>query len=311
MNKNTDTLHKYITPRKISSITLGILLLAIVGIFQFLSLKCSIDALKTSDFWLKLIYRAVLVFLSYSATLDFLYDRNMQAPNMIEARNTLETLSKLRQDNFSAFLVERNRKVKIKAYKEMLTKKIGALEKKAGKVRFHRNQKLDIINSKIAECRKQMTDEYIEEHIDTLKVNYTKAYESDFVSLELLEGRNNQDKLTPDYGKLRARATVKKIVPFLLISTVLGMAITTSVSKPVLDILLNLISDLMLIVVRIAHGAYDSKPLIDEAYLIPYTNRIKILKEYINWNNDPNSKANRILQLLEEQKEQKEETNND
>lgn len=308
---NDNKIRKYITPRKISSVTLGMLMLALVGIFQFLSLKCSLEALKTADFWLRLLYRAILVFLSYSAALDFVYDRNMSAVNMQDARNTLETLLKMRQDNFGEYLTIRNRNVKIKTYKELLIKKIGSLEKQAGKMKFRNNHKLDIINSKIAECRKQMTDEYIEEHIDTLKVKYTKAYESDFISLELLEGKGNHDKLNPDYGRLRAKATIKKVVPFLLISTVLGMAITTSVSKPVLDVLINLISDLMLIVVRISHGLYDSKPLIEESYLIPYNNKIRILKEYVNWNNDPNSKANRILQLLEEQKEQKEETNND
>lgn len=307
MNTTDNKVRKLISPRKMTSITLGLLLLCLIGVFQFISLKCSLDTLKTSDFWLKMLYRAILVFLAYSATLDFLYDRNFNSTKMEEARETLDKLSKMRGESFSSFLDKKNRENKIQEYKDGILRKIGALEKKAAKPMYgkSRQRKLDYINQTIKELKASITDEFIEEHIDTLKVKYDKIYESDFNSLEMLEGKKLQNKLTPDYGRVRTKATFKKIVPFLFTSVVLGMAVAASVQKPALDVLLNLLSDAILVVMRVAHGAYDSAALMEEAYMIPYQNRIRILKEYINWDTNPESKASRILKIMEEQAAEK------
>ena len=92
-------------------------------------------------------------------------------------------------------------------------------------------------------------------------------------------------------------------------SLVLGMTITNSLNKPTNEVIINLMSDLVIICMRSIQGLYDAQKIIDSAYLIPYTNKVEILKEYLNWNSgNPVSKASKILSYIEREEKKRKRT---
>ena len=158
---------------------------------------------------------------------------------------------------------------------------------------------------KIQELKYQLTDEYIDSRLDTLQVRYYVVLESDFLAIESVGGQDAY-KTRIDYEKTLAKSVLKKIIPYIIMSIIMGAVIASSITKPSHEIILNLIMDLSIIILRIGQGAYDTPRIISTSYLLPYKNRINILKEYIEWSaNIPKSKSYMLVEKLEEEIENK------
>ena len=98
------TVQSVITTRKITSVTTGLLMLALVGVFQFISLGCDFHKLTEWSFYLTLAYRTLLVFLAYYTAINFLYDKCMAHPDLQNAIKEFKALTKVRDVNFQDFL---------------------------------------------------------------------------------------------------------------------------------------------------------------------------------------------------------------
>lgn len=298
-DKFKNTISNLTTPRKITSYTTAILLLVIIGVFQFVSLGCDVSKLLEPNFYLTLAYRCLLVFMAYYIANNLVYDKCINSEEIKNAFYKFKELNKLKDSNFPEFLELYNNKLKKEAFKDKINNEIIKLENRL--VRIKNKKKIQKITYKISEKKKLLTDEYIDANIDFIKVKYYHVLESDFVSTELLENTETH-KTRTDYNTVLFKSIVKKVLPYIMTSLVLGMTITNSLNKPTNEVIINLMSDLVIICMRSIQGLYDAQKIIDSAYLIPYSNKVEILKEYLNWNsNNPASKASKILNYIEQE----------
>ena len=294
-----------ITTRKITSVTTALIMLALIGVFQFITLGCDISNLLTWSFYLTLLYRTVLVLLAYYVAINFLYDKCIAQPDIQNAITEFRTLTKIRDINFSDFLTNvYNPRRKKEAWKNKINLEIAGIERKILKVK--RKRKKEKLVNKIKNLKEQLTDEYIDPRIDTLQVKYYIVLESDFVAAEAVD-ENSIYKTRIDYDSELFKSIMKKILPYILMSIVMGALVTASINKPAYEVIINLLTDISIIVLRISQGAWDAPRIINSSYLIPYSNRISILNEYINWSAEmPKSKAHILVSKLEEETENKE-----
>ena len=298
-DKFKNTISNLTTPRKITSYTTAILLLVIIGTFQFISLGCDVSKLLEPNFYLTLAYRCVLVFMAYYIANNLVYDKCINSEQIKNAFYKFKELNKLKDSNFPEFLKLYNEKLKKEAFRDKINNEIIKLQNKIGKSKNKR--RIQRLNSAIYEKKKLLTDEYIDANIDFIRVKYYHVLESDFVSTELLEN-TERHKTRTDYNTVLFKSIIKKVLPYIMTSLVLGMTITNSLNNPTSEVIINLVSDLVIICMRTIQGLYDAQKIIDSAYLIPYTNKVEILKEYLNWNsNNPASKASKILNYIEQE----------
>ena len=299
-NKNfKNTISNLTTPRKITSYTTAFLLLVIIGVFQFISLGCDFSKLLEPNFYLTLAYRCVLVFMAYYISNNLVYDKCINSEEIKNAFYKFKELNKLKDSNFPEFLELYNKKIKKEAFRDHINNKIVKLENRLARTKNKR--RIHKITDKISDKKKLLTDEYIDANIDFIRVKYYHVLESDFVSTELLEN-TEKHKTRTDYNTVLFKSIVKKVLPYIMSSLVLGMTITNSLNKPTNEVIINLLSDLVIICMRTIQGLYDAQKIIDSAYLIPYSNKVEILKEYLNWNgNNPASKASKILNYIEQE----------
>lgn len=302
-NELKNTISNLTTPRKITSYTTAFLLLIIIGVFQFVSLGCDFSKLIEANFYLTLGYRFLILFLAYYIANNLVYDKCLNSEQIKEAFFKFKELNKLKDSNFAEFLDGYNKKLKKEAWRNKVNLDILKIENKI--LRSISKKKSEKLYKKIAEKKKLLTDEYINENIDFLKVKHYQVLESDFIASEIIDS-SNKYKTRTDYNRLVFKSVIKKLLPFLCISLVLGVSITNSLEKPALEVIINLISDLIIICLRLIQGFYDAQSIVDSAYLVPYSNKINILREYIEWNaGNPESKSSKILKYIEGQKEEK------
>lgn len=297
-----DKINSLATPKKVSSAITAILAVALTGVFQFISLGCDPSHLLEASFYLTLGYRCILVFLAFSCALDFFFDRSYAHPAIQEAYQKFKELTKLRDVNFDDFLDEYNLKSKKLAWRDRVNHMIAKVELKIAKSPSLR--KREKLKKEIEGLKYYLTDEYVNEHIDGLKVKFYRVMPSDFVAGEFDGTAFDRNKTRTDYGGQKVKSVMKQIVPFILISMVFGVTVTNAFQKPVLEVIINLLWDLSLIVIRFGQGVFKSQALVNASYLIPYNNRIDILKEYVVWNSDnEESKANKVVKFIENQLE--------
>ena len=298
-DKFKNTISNLTTPRKITSYTTAFLLLVIIGVFQFISLGCDVSKLLEPNFYLTLAYRCLLVFMAYYIANNLVYDKCINSEEIKNAFYKFKELNKLKDSNFSEFLELYNNKLKKEAFRDKINNKIIKLENRLARIK--NKKRIRKITDKISEKKKLLTDAYIDANIDFIRVKYYHVLESDFISTELLEN-TDKHKTRTDYNTVLFKSIIKKVLPYIMTSLVLGMTITNSLNKPTNEVIINLLSDLVIICMRTIQGLYDAQKIIDSAYLTPYTNKVEILKEYINWNaGNPASKASKILNYLEQE----------
>ena len=304
-NNLITSIQSVVTTRKLTSVGTAILMLGIIGVFQFVTLGCDFKNLLTWSFYLTLFYRTILVFLSYYVAVNFLYDKCMAHPDIQNAINEFRLLTKVRDINFADFLTNvYNPKRKKEAWKNKITMEIAKLERKAVRASSKKSEKY---LEKIKELKTYLTDEYIDPRLGSLNVKYYVVLESDFLAAEAA-GDLNIYKTRVDYDQTVFKSVIKKVLPYLLTSILMGAVVAASVTKPAHEIIISLITDLSIIILRISQGAWDTPRIINSSYLVPYTNRINILKEYINWSADqPKSKAFKLCEVLENEIENKSE----
>lgn len=292
------------TARKMTSGAIVVFMLGLIGIFQFITLGCDVSALFTWSFYLTLAYRCVLVVLSYYVAVNFLYDKCIAHDDIQKAIREFKALTKFRDINFSDFLNNiYNPRRKKEAWRNKVNLQIADLEKKALNASKRKAAKLV---EKINKLKLQLEDEFIDPRIDTLNVSYYRVLESDFLAAETINERELY-KTRVDYEATLVKSVLKKVLPYILISLVMGALVTGSLTKPALEVILNLITDLCIIAMRISQGAWDAPRIINSSYLIPYNNKITILKEYIDWSaTQEKTKAYKISQMIEKEIEEKE-----
>lgn len=290
-------MEKKISAKKISSATSGLLLLAIIGVFQCASVGFDLSIYLEFEFYFRLFYRALIIFLAFNTAVDFTFDKVSNRQLVLDARTSYYNYNDKRKLNFKTYLEERNTQTKIKAFIDKINIKIAKLEKKAQACK--NEKRFAKINEHISVYRTYICDDYIYSNINKIKVKYYKVHLSDFYCADYVSN-NSDNKTRPEYAKAVAKYNLKNISKYLLISIVTGSAIYNFSTNNSVDFWINLLTDLMLIATRITQGVTSSTIIFDSEYTASYLNKVNILKEYIEWDvNNPNAAYEELLQEQE------------
>lgn len=289
------------TAKKMSTVTEMLIILIMVGLFQFTTMNFNLACFTEISFYTKLLYRVVLIYLAYTTGLELFFDKHYYSERMLTEKETYRQLLKFKnRKTFPAFIKKENFKRKTDVYKKQFEKKINKIEKKL--MAMMSETKRQKLVKELDHYKNLISDEYIEEHLDNIFLKYKIVYESDFNGSEFLDGADGL-KTRSDYPVVKNRYTLRKILPFIIFTIIVGVTLRDVVMNGVtIMTFINLLADLLFISMRFRAGIDDSERAVNEAYLLPIVNKNNLLKEYIEENDEQMSKVEKIVQAIEEQK---------
>lgn len=312
--------------RLIKSISSGLLLLvifAIYGCFDFITLKFDFSQLYSVAYWSKVIAKAVAGGIcAYNIGINLLWDKTIEKDEVLqEAVNEYDTKSKLKdQKSFNYFVInEFNPRQKKIAWVDSINSKLFLLNK------FARNKdKLLWDNGNEAEkgknryCRKRKeleylrSDEYIDKNLNSINIRYSMV---DPLVFELtLDGKRKYKgvKVSGSVGGEKAKSTATTFLTMIGVSMVItSIALDTNRQQfetqmqAFVYYLLTCAVDTGTIVWRVLTGMFACPKLIRASITEPLIGRNQVLGEYIDWCSDNKVEKSKSFILLEKIKEEK------
>lgn len=273
--------------RKIASIVNGLILLAIIGAFQFASVGFDASIYTKFEFWYKLFYRALLIFLSYKIATDLAFDKSANRKSVTDAKTEYESKNKLKKNDFEEFLSNYNQVLKRNAYENKQKKEIERCKRKLCKL--HNKKRIKRIERK----KHNLEQSLIDYDINLIRVKFNEVMISDFYVDEILE-KDRLDKTRPNYNQAVLKWSSKNIINYLLVSAVMGSAIYSFSVNNSIDFWINFLMDLGIIGYRAIQGFICTDKLYDLEYTISYKNKINILNNYLGENALENDRENKI-----------------
>ena len=296
MDTEIEKIRSKFTMKKIIAGFLYILILALVGLFQAISMDFDFSIYLSPDYWFRIIYRIILITLSYIATINAAFDSLFNGKKVQTARKKYLEIVKMKDITFKDFLIEYNRNSKINSWKNKVNKKIFKIEKK-----LESGRKLEKRRKEIDELKFLLTDEYINENFDYLDAKYYKVYDSDFTEEDSV-GSGSNIKTRSNFSGSVAKFGTKKLGSYVLIAILSGSVIYNLAINPGINFWINLITDLLLVLMRVGDAAYNAPVLMDQEYTNVYINKTSIMKEYVNWCSEKKieeSKAHKVISYIE------------
>lgn len=277
-----------------------IVIFAMFGCFDFLTLTFHFENLLTSSFWAKVLSKTIAGMCAYNIGINLIWDREIEKDTELEENaKKYEELSKLKEPkSFEKFVVEVfNRKEKKKAYISQINHKIYRLNKiSKAKDKLLYSSDLegsDELRKKNRYCikRKQLeelkNDEFIEKNIDTIKVRYMQV-EPQVFYMEL-DGkaivRGVKTKGNIGVGRTISTANVLLgMVGCSMLITILGFEANSEIlKKNVWAMLLVIFADIGTIAWQIIRGLSSARKIISSEITQPLIGRNQVLSEYSEW----------------------------
>ena len=289
-------LKQKITLRKVTAISMYMIILALIGLFQAVVLGFDFSIYSQFDFYFRIAYRIILIILTFTSTINFLFDKTYNAEKVQSARRKYLTVVKMKDISFKDFLDEYNDQLKRDAWINKINKKINKLERK-----MENGRRLKKLGQRRDYLKTLITEEYINEHFNYLNVAYSKVYLSDF-SAEDAYGNNDLVKTRSNFNGAMAKFSTKKIGQYILITFLTGSVVYNVAFETGLAFWLNICIDLALVITRVADAAINTPILVDLEYTQVYLTKTEIMNKYINWCSERNigeSKAHKVLTYIE------------
>lgn len=278
-DKALATVKKYSTPKTISAIIeLAISTTLIFGM-QLIAVGFDFSQLKTWGFWLKLAALDVAVYLLYRAVVNARYGITESRPNVVEARDNYNEKNKRKGLDFKTYLKYFNLQTKTEAYVYKINHKINKLENKAYKTR--RERKINKLEYKINNYKKLITSEYIQEHIERIKIKYTKVYWTDFND----EHCSTKGKFftRDNYNRAFTIASLSKMWMYVLSSIIIGIMTKEFSNKGKVDLAIGLLMASTMVITRITTALFEADRLYDANTTASMINRANVLDQYFKW----------------------------
>lgn len=310
--------------KDIFSALLIIVCTIVLGAWNWVEFGFSLDVIKTSQYWIHVAVRSVCLICMYQLGINLFFDRTREKSKALnEAVNTYDELIKLKDTDFPEYVErELNRNViKKEAYRKSQIRKIQKLDRRATpeeRLLFVSDENMTIEKKRwfrtVVEnketnkyCRKKsaimklLEDENLEKIIDSanVKCQYVEAAVFDLdihgnVVVDSYKVKSNQ-----------ASATAKGISAALVMMIPMGMLASSLIpglmeEGQILTSIINCVLDVAFCLWQLIRGIMFCEKLLNTEYLLPYSNRIRILKMYINWSKGrETSSAGKILKYLE------------
>lgn len=296
-------LRRKLTFRRLSGIMLGICVIGLVCLFQLISTGFSLQALLTWDFYLRLIYRITLIFLVYQSVTNILYDKEIMADRVQNARTKYISIVKLKDISLKDFLKIYNHNLKADAWCDKIDNKINKYNR-----RMANGRNVIKYTKKVDDLEKLKEREYIDKYWAALPVKWNRVFYGDFSVEDSLAAYNKRarSEFDRDVGKY----SKKQAGSYILSAMILGIIVVNFAFNNIgtAAFWFNLLADIILVIMRAADAGLQVPVLIDMNYTNVYLYKTDIMAEYLAWqeeNGIENSKAFKILQYIQQLEDQK------
>lgn len=329
INKSYDAVSKLISfstdnrDRILKSIINSILLVvifAIFGCFDFLTLSFHFEYLTQVSFWTSVISKAVAGGICANAIgINFQWDREIKKDILLaEQADKYQRLNKTKdQKTFNEFVVNvYNRNEKKKAYISQINAKIYRLNKFArnkDKLLYSQeNKEQEKLKNRYCRKRKELedikTDEYINKNFDNIKVRYCYVdplvFDLEIDGKVTYKGTRVIGSVASGKTKAISTAFMSMIgVSILLTSIGLGADQQQFANEMIAfwHYLLTICEDVGIILWQLFKGILITRKIVSNEITLPIVNRNKVLTEYNDWcieNNIEKSKSYQVYQKI-------------
>ena len=303
IEKTRDELRQKLTFRRLAGMMLAMCVIGIVCLFQLITTGFSFNALLSWDFYLRLLYRIALIFLVYQATINMLYDRELAADRVQNARTKYISIVKLKDTSLKDFLVVYNHNLKAEAWCDKIDKQINKYNR-----RMANGRNVKRYTAKVEELEKLKEQAYIDKYWEALPVKWNRVFYGDFSIEDSLAAYNKRSR--SEFDRDVGKYSRKKAASYIFTAMILGVIVVNFAFNNIATAAFwfNLLADIVLIVLRVADAGIQCPILIDMNYTNVYLYKTDIMAEYLAWqeeNKIENSKAFKILNYIQQVEDQK------
>ena len=287
-----------------------VVIFAVFGCFDFLTMTFQFANILQATFWAKVIAKAIAGGIcAYNIGINLSWDREVEK-DLVLAENSAkyERLIKLKdQKSFEKYVIEVfNRNEKKKAYISQINRKIYLLNKfssNKAKLLYNadsddelRKSELEKRKAKSWYCKKRKeleglkNEEYVEKNLDTLKVRYN--YVDPLVFDLEIDGKSSYKgvkvKGNVSGGKIKSTANVLLgMFGFSMFITIIGLDANQQQFESQMvafwTYVLTCAEDIGIIVWQTLRGILGSKKIISQELTTPFIGRNKVLTDYVEW----------------------------
>ena len=275
------------------------------GCFNFLEFKFTFEKIKTSDFWVSIGVRCMLMTLVKSLAMTIFLDKaRLKNKDLVIQKNKNTRLMKLKDLGFSDWVVNvKNPSIQKEAWIIKINKKLTRLEKyssKKSKTQYYLKG-ASILNKysiKRTFYESQITEDYLEKNKNCLNV---KCQQIDAAGFNVPVNIKNNDSKYQIFAKTKT-AIASSL--FIASSWIFIMQIIREASEMyansenLLITIVGLLLDLVFLSWQFFTGTLDAFKIIDQQEVLPYVNRNRILEEYLYYSNP--TKKDTLQKILEE-----------
>lgn len=306
---------KYKKPRVIASfIEMIISIVCIVGI-NFIVIGLDFSKLLKWQFWILTAVETVGIFFLFRAVINARFEKTANRPNVVEAREKYNALNKEKKLDLKVFLKEYNRNNKIMAYTHKIAQKMAKLDNQIMKsINPEKQAKLEL---QLEHYKELISDEYIEEHIDRLKVKYFIVYYNDFFN-ENSSSSKMYVSTRRSWKKAFNKSSFNKMWMFVLITGLLALAVTDTSRVSATQVFAKSCASIFMIVVRIVSAIIEADFIYDSTITQNMLDKTEILEQYYEWQSqrplqqEPSEREKELAKIREElEEEYKEKLNNE
>lgn len=291
-------LREKLTFRRITGFMMAGLIVALVILFQLILADFSIDALKQPDFYVRIIYRVILIILVYQCVVNLLYDRQINSKRVQDARTKYIAAVKMKDISFKDFLKEYNYQLKAEAWINKIDRKINRYNRK-----MENGNNVAKYTKKVEYLESLKTPEYIERNWSYLSCRWKQVFVGDFTVEDAISGHEKRTR--SEFNSDVAKYSAKKIVKYLFSALILGMIAVNLAFDGVksVEFWFNMIADILLVVLRATDAGLQVPALIDYNFTNVYLYKVEVIEQYVEWcvkNKIEESKAHKVLNYIQE-----------
>ena len=294
-----DELRQKLTFRRVIGFLMSFAIIGVVVLFQLIIADFSVDAFKQPDFYIRIIYRVILIILTYQCVVNLLYDKQVRSDRVQNARTKYIAAVKMKDISFKDFLKEYNYKLKAEAWINKIDLKINKINRKleTGKGNIQK------LSDRVKYLESLKTPEYIEKNWSYLNCKWKQVYTGDFTVEDAIG--SNERRTRSEFNVDVAKMSLKKISGYILGSLVLGLVVVNLAfdGAKTAEFWFNMIADILLVITRSADAGFNLPVLIDYNFTNVYLYKVDVMQQYVEWcaeNKITESKAHKVLSYIED-----------
>lgn len=317
--------------RIFTNVILTIVVLAVFGCFDFVTMEWDWSRIFTYAFWTKVSSKTIAAVCCFNIGINFNWEPALSSFFVLkETIRTYEALIKDKDDEYFEYYVNQvyNMESKKKAWINKINRQIYRLDrfsKNKDKLLYTRKipvsaenyeekcKELELYKSANKYCVKRVelealkSEEYIRDNLDSITVKYSKVNPSAFEMDVDGKIKDEDNKVTGNVNLGKTSATANVVWGVILVTAVTS-AIVVSVNQQEFvnnvqafwHYLLNAAVDVGVVAWNLFRGTMACKSIIEEQIHRPYVNRNKVLKAFIAWKIAENKKPSESFLHIQE-----------